>query len=99
MGVRDGVYNRVLDLTLATTYTAAFINNFAGGVLANAEPALISGFNNKMAYFNIHTTLFPGGEIRGFLNRVPEPGSLALAGIALAGLVASRRRAPALSRL
>ncbi|WP_368857358.1 CHRD domain-containing protein [Thauera sp. 2A1] len=44
--------------------------------------------------FNIHTTAFPAGEIRGFLQRstVPEPGCLALPGIGLAG------RAPAGAR-
>jgi hypothetical protein len=35
--------------------------------------------------------LFPGGEIRGFL-AVPEPGTLALLGLAL-GALALRRRA------
>lgn len=39
-------------------------------------------------YVNIHSTMFPGGEIRGQV--VPGPGALSL--LALAGLLAGRRR-------
>jgi hypothetical protein len=39
-------------------------------------------------YVNIHSTAFPGGEIRG--NLVPTPGAVALVG--LAGLAMGRRR-------
>ena len=45
-------------------------------------------------YFNVHTTNFGGGEIRGNLAVVPEPSTYVLmaSGLAGLGLVARRRR-------
>lgn len=43
-------------------------------------------------YVNLHSQAFPGGEIRGQLNPVPEPASIASLGIAVAGMLAGRRR-------
>ncbi|MBO9574457.1 MAG: CHRD domain-containing protein [Sphingobium sp.] len=45
------------------------------------------------AYLNVHTNVFPGGEIRGFFSAVPEPASwsLMIGGFALSGAALRRR--------
>jgi hypothetical protein len=55
--------------------------------LALQLPNLMSG----LAYLNFHTVQFPGGEIRGQILRVPEPGTLGLIGVAL-GIAGLGRR-------
>jgi hypothetical protein len=92
VGVTAGTYDYVVDLTDSASYTAAFRNTFGGGTAAGAEAALAFGLDAGQAYFNIHTSVFPGGEIRGFfqVQQVPEPQSLALAGMALLALLPLR---------
>ena len=85
LGVTSGSYSMSFDMTQASTWNPAFVTA-SGGTPAGAEAALVAGALAGKAYLNIHTTNFGGGEIRGFLVAVPEPGTMALAIAALAGL-------------
>ncbi len=88
LGVTSGTYTHEFDMSLASSYNSAFITAH-GGTVDTAFADLLAGMLAGMSYLNIHSTMFPGGEIRGALIQVPEPGSLALLGLALAGLAAT----------
>jgi hypothetical protein len=65
-GVTAGTYDRVFDMTLASSYNPAYITA-NGGSPASAFAALKTAMDNGRSYLNIHSSTFPGGEIRGFL--------------------------------
>jgi hypothetical protein len=92
LGVTSGSFvNQVFSLTDLAFYNPAFVNA-NGGTAASAEAALLTGMAGGQTYFNIHTSNFPGGEIRGQLAAIPEPATFVLAGLAMAGLAIGRRR-------
>ena len=80
-----------------TLTNADIINQSQSGLTDISQIATQIQLGN--AYTNIHTTLFPGGEIRGQLALVPEPASMMMMGLGVAGLLGydclRRRRASA----
>jgi uncharacterized protein YhjY with autotransporter beta-barrel domain len=65
LGVTAVTYLRSFDLLNAATYNPAFITS--AGTVAGARNALVAGLVGAETYLNVHSTLFPGGEIRGFM--------------------------------
>ena len=94
LGVIAGSYNNTFDLTQASSYNPAFVTA-EGGSTAAAEAALLAGMAADETYLNIHSTVFPGGEISGYLVAVPEPGTAAAIAGALLMLLGLKRGAKA----
>jgi hypothetical protein len=95
MGVQAGDYSITFNLLDATTYDAAYLSA-NGGTAQGARDSLLADINENRAYLNIHTNLYPAGEIRGFIvaNPIPEPSTYAMLAVGLAGVafVARRKR-------
>ena len=92
LGVTSGTYHQTFDTLLASTWNPSFVSAH-GGTPAGAEAFLAASLAAGTAYFNIHTSQFPGGEIRGFLN-VPEPTTILLLGLGLMGLAGIGKLGP-----
>jgi hypothetical protein len=90
-GITFGTYNSTMDLTLTSSFNAGYVTA-NGGTPASAEAAFAGHVAAGRAYWNIHTSFGPGGEIRGFLTAVPEPSTLALLGLGAAALAIRGRK-------
>jgi len=69
-GTQSGTYTHTFDMLNPTSYNPAFLVAQGGSVTA-AAAALLAGLEARQAYLNVHTTMFGGGEIRGFLQLDP----------------------------
>ncbi len=92
-GGTSGSYIQTLDLSLASVYGNTYLNTTHSGNIPAAEAAFFNAMNQGRIYWNIHSSAFGGGEIRGFLNAVPEPSSLALLGLGAAAIAVRSRKA------
>jgi len=90
LGVTSGSYNNVLDLTQASSWNPAFITLHTN--IAGAEAFFTAHLGDGTEYLNIHTSVVPGGEIRGFLTEVPEPASMTLMAGGVLGLLTKLRK-------
>jgi hypothetical protein len=69
-GTTSGTYLHTFDMLSPTSYNPAFVAAH-GGTAASAAAALLAGLLTGQSYLNIHTSMFPGGEMRGFLALTP----------------------------
>jgi hypothetical protein len=98
LGVTQGTYlSPLFSLEDPSFFNPAFVAMEGG--MEQAEAALIAGIENGQTYFNIHTTMNPGGEIRTELDPIgapatPLPAALPLfaTGLGALGLLGWRRK-------
>jgi hypothetical protein len=81
------------DSQLTAGATSGSLTNYTLPITLTAQN--IADLQNGLMYINIHSSTYPGGEIRGQLYAVPEPGTLLLLGaglISAASALKKRRR-------
>jgi hypothetical protein len=70
-GITSGTYTSTLfDLESASSYDPAFVAAH-GPLVTDSMQAMFDALDTGTAYFDIHTSAFPNGEIRGFVVFVP----------------------------
>jgi hypothetical protein len=102
LGVTSGSFSHTYDLSLASSFDAGFLAA-SGGTATLARDRLLNAMrvgvandplpgDSSIAYFNIHTSFRPGGEIRGnIIPGIPEPASALLLLCGMMFGVAARR--------
>jgi hypothetical protein len=85
-GVTSGTYDNIFDLTLASSYNPAYVT--ANGGIPQAKLALVTALAAGKSYLNVHSTVYGGGEIRGFLTPASVPENSATAPLLVLGLAA-----------
>lgn len=66
LGVTAGTMDTTFDMSFSGSFNAAYVTA-NGGTPGTAAAALYAGMAARTAYFNIHSSMFGGGEIRAFL--------------------------------
>ena len=82
---------RGLDIGSATSPNGTFAGVWRSTDAQALTPVLVNALFDNNIYFNIHTQVFPAGEIRGQL--VPEPATGLLLAAGLVGMALWRKRA------
>lgn len=72
LGVTAGSYDITLNMTLSSSYNPSYVTAH-GGTTTQAEADLFQAIADGKAYLNVHSSVFGGGEIRGFLTPATVP--------------------------
>ncbi len=78
------------DSQLTAGSTSGSLTNWALPITFTAQQ--MADLKNGLMYVNIHTSTYLGGEIRGQLYAVPEPGTLLLLGAGLLSVASALKK-------
>lgn len=93
-----GIFNPVHDPDRVITISSSKIqfSGVWGGSQTGGSPLAdqLANLKSGNLYVNVHSTTFPGGEVRGQITAVPEPatGALAIVGLGCFWMLRRRRR-------
>jgi hypothetical protein len=102
LGVTSGSFSHTYDLSVASSFDPGYLAA-SGGTADLARDRLLNAMrvgvandplpgDSSIAYFNIHTSFRPGGEIRGnIVPGIPEPSAFLLLLVGLVPAAFARR--------
>jgi hypothetical protein len=97
IGAPSGTFHAIIPLYEESSYEPAFWQA-SGGTGVLAHNVLVGSMQRLplpglgIAYFELQTTMHPGGELRGNIIEAPEPATLVMLLCGAAAVCATRRR-------
>ena len=92
-GLTTGTYSTTINLLSLLSYSSSYLSAH-GGTATSAETDLLAAMTDGRAYLNIHSNLYPGGEISGsiYLDSTPSSSLSPLNPLSKSTFLATRKQ-------